>query len=71
MGAIMTQALSIFNYSGMQIRTIELDGEPWFVANDVAGILGYSRSRDAVTQHCKGAVKYRLPSPSATFTASS
>lgn len=61
-GGIMSQSLSIFNYSGIQIRTIEKDGEPWFVARDVATILGYARPRDAVSQHCKGAVKHRLPS---------
>ena len=51
----MPQSLSIFNYSGIQIRTIEKDGEPWFVAKDVAIILGYEKPRNAVSAHCKGA----------------
>jgi prophage antirepressor-like protein len=45
------------------IRTIEIDGEVWFVASDVARILGYKRPSEAVRQHCKvkGTVKYRIP----------
>lgn len=39
-------------------------GEPWFVASDVARLLGYQRSRDAIKQHCRGAVKHRLPTSS-------
>ena len=26
------------------IRTLELNGEPWFVGKDVAEVLGYSRT---------------------------
>lgn len=33
-----------FDYSGQQVRTVLVDGEAWFVASDVAAILGY---RDA------------------------
>lgn len=36
--------LQRFEYEGTPLRTIEVDGEPWFVAKDVALILGY---RDA------------------------
>jgi prophage antirepressor-like protein len=35
-------ALQQFVYAGHDVRTIETDGEPWFVAADVARILGYS-----------------------------
>lgn len=35
-------ALDVFTYSGQQVRTVLIDGEPWFVAADVARILGYS-----------------------------
>lgn len=42
-----------------QIRTTEIDGKPYFVANDVAKALGYSVPKDAVTRHCKGAMKQR------------
>ena len=33
------------------IRTIEMDGEPWFVGKDVAEVLGYSNSRKALADH--------------------
>jgi len=29
------------------------DGEPWFVASDVARVLGYKNTRDAIAKHCK------------------
>ena len=34
-----------------EIRTIEKDGEPWFVGKDVAEGLGYSNTADAVQKH--------------------
>lgn len=34
-----------------EIRTIERDGEPWFVGKDVAVALGYSNTRDALDRH--------------------
>lgn len=43
------------------LRTLECDGKVMFVASDVAKMLGYARPADAVTAHCKGSVKYRLP----------
>ena len=34
-----------------QVRTLTIDGEPYFVAKDVAEILGYSNSRKAIADH--------------------
>ena len=34
-----------------QVRTVEIDGEPYFVGKDVATILGYSNPRDAISKH--------------------
>ena len=34
-----------------EIRTIECDGEPWFVGKDVAAALGYSNPRKALADH--------------------
>lgn len=52
--------LQIFNSDEFgKIRTVEIDGKPYFVANDIASALGYKRPADAVTAHCKGSVKYR------------
>lgn len=33
-------ALTVFNFKNNEIRTVAIDGEPWFVAKDVAEILG-------------------------------
>ena len=44
--------LQIFNSPEFgAIRTIEKDGEPWFVGKDVAAALGYSNTRDALDRH--------------------
>lgn len=44
--------LQIFNSPEFgQIRTVEKDGEPWFVGKDVAAALGYSNTRDALDRH--------------------
>lgn len=37
-----------FNASNQQVRTIMLDGQPYFVAKDVCAILGISNHNDAV-----------------------
>ena len=34
-----------------EIRTVVIDGEPWFVGKDVAEALGYSNTRDALATH--------------------
>ncbi|MFR8759181.1 MAG: phage antirepressor [Negativibacillus sp.] len=44
--------LQIFNSPEFgAIRTIEKDGEPWFVGKDVAIALGYNNPRDAFKKH--------------------
>lgn len=53
-------SLQIFNSEEFgEVRTVEIDGKPYFVANDVARALGYKRPADAVTAHCKESVKHR------------
>lgn len=34
-----------------KVRTVMIDGEPWFVGKDVAEILGYGNTRDALARH--------------------
>lgn len=46
------------------VRSIEIDGKPFFAATDVATALGYSNTRDAVSRHCKGVVKCDIPTSS-------
>lgn len=51
--------LQIFNSEEFgQIRTMAINGEPWFVGKDVADILGYSNSRKALLDHVDNEDKY-------------
>ena len=34
-----------------EIRSMTIDGEPWFVGKDIAAALGYSNPRDAISKH--------------------
>ena len=44
--------LKVFNSPEFgQVRTFDKDGEPWFVGKDVAIILGYERTADAIRAH--------------------
>ena len=64
--------LSVFKFQSEEeqmlneIRTVEIDGEIWFVASDVTNILGYANGRDAIIRHCKerGVVKHDIPTSS-------
>lgn len=46
-----------------KIRTVIIEDKPYFVASDVAKALGYARPNDAINQHCRWAVKHRIPHP--------
>ncbi len=52
----------IFNFHGQEVRTLTIDGEPWFVGKDVADILGYVKPLDAISRHVDedDSVKYGL-----------
>lgn len=47
----MNNEINIFNFEDQQVRTLEVDGEPYFVGKDIAEILGYADPRRAVIQH--------------------
>ena len=48
---IMSQ-VQIFNDEEFgQVRTLVIDGEPWFVGKDVAEALGFTNPRDAISTH--------------------
>lgn len=52
--------LMIFNNPEFgEVRTLEEDGKVLFCGSDVAKALGYSRPKDAISAHAKGAVKRR------------
>ena len=48
----MENKLQVFkNEEFGEIRTLEIDGEPYFVGKDVASVLGYSNPRKALIDH--------------------
>ena len=48
----MRTPLQIFkNQEFGEIRTVEVNGEPYFVGKDVAEILGYTNPRKAILDH--------------------
>lgn len=54
--------IQIFNNEEFgQVRTVEIDGKPYFMASDVAKALGYSRPNDAISAHCRATVKHSTP----------
>ena len=56
----MTNELEIFkNEEFGEVKTLLINDVPYFCANDIAKALGYKRAADAVSTHCKGAVKHR------------
>lgn len=53
--------LQVFNSPEFgDIRTVEIDGKPYFVGADVAKALGYKDTVNALKQHCRGVVKHHL-----------
>ena len=48
----MTNQIQVFNNSEFgNIRTLEINGEPYFVGKDVATALGYKETAKAVREH--------------------
>ncbi len=43
-------SIMLFDYDSNQVRVLEQDGEPWFVASDVCRVLEIANSRDAVNR---------------------
>ena len=55
-----------------RIRTVEINGEPWFIGRDVAQALGYLNAADALAKHVdeddKGIAKCDTPGGTQRFT---
>lgn len=52
------EKLQIFNNAEFgEIRTVEIDNKPYFIASDVAKALGYSKPNNAISAHCKYTLK--------------
>jgi len=61
----MSNDIQIFsNEEFGQVRTVEIDGKPYFAASDVATALGYVNPRKAIIDHCKGVTKCDTPTNS-------
>lgn len=43
--------IQVWNYESSEIRTVQVNGEPWFVGKDVATVLGYANTQKAVRDH--------------------
>ncbi|MDT2315876.1 phage antirepressor [Enterococcus faecium] len=41
----------IFNFEQNEVRTILVNDEPYFVGKDIASVLGYSNTKDALSRH--------------------
>ena len=54
--------IQIFNSEEFgEIRTLEIEGKPFFCGSDVAKSLGYARPNDAISAHCRATVKWSTP----------
>ncbi|MBU0437795.1 phage antirepressor [Staphylococcus succinus] len=61
------QELQTFNFEELPVRTLTVDEEPYFVGKDVAEILGYSNTRDALNRHVDDEDKKNLTSRNTTL----
>jgi len=49
-----------------EVRSVDVSGKPYFVANDIAKALGYSEAAKAIRTHCKGVSEMDIPSDGGT-----
>lgn len=58
----MNNELRVFeNAEFGSVRTVEIEGKPYFVGNDVAKALGYIETAKAIRTHCKGVSEMDIP----------
>ncbi len=51
-----------------ELGVMVIDGKEYFPATQCAALLGYKNAKDAIIRHCKGVVKYDLPTNGGTQT---
>ena len=58
----MNNKLQIFDFEGNEVRTLEIDGKPYFVGKDVARILGYKNGSRDINAHVdeEDKLKYQI-----------
>lgn len=69
----MANEIKVFsNEEFGKVRVLSIDNEPWFIGRDVAEVLGYSNTRDAISKHVdeedKGVAKCDTPSGAQQMT---
>jgi prophage antirepressor-like protein len=47
----MENEIQSFNFDNQKVRTLAINGQPYFVGKDVAEILGYKRTADAIREN--------------------
>lgn len=52
---------AVFSFDSLEVRTLLIGDKPYFVASDIASALGYAKPRNAISQHCKGALIQGVP----------
>lgn len=50
-------ALELFNYSGLTVRTLIIDGEPWFILNDLCVVLKISNPYNVASRVSEDALR--------------
>ena len=53
--------LKIFNFENQEVRMQVINDEPWFVGKDIAEVLGYSKTRNAIATHVDDEDKREAP----------
>ena len=53
----MENAIQPFKFKDHEVRTVVIEDAPFWVAKDVAEVLGYANISDAISKHCKGVAK--------------
>jgi prophage antirepressor-like protein len=55
--------ITVFSHEQFgDLRIVDRNGEPWFVARDIAEALEYVNAAKAVRMHCKGSSEMGIPS---------
>ena len=60
-GRVMNEVQIFENEEFGRVRTVEIDGRPYFAATDIATALGYTNPNKAVNDHCRAITKRSTP----------
>lgn len=56
-----TKILTMLNEKFGKVRMVTINGVPYAVGSDIASALGYKRPSKAILDHCKGVLKWDIP----------